>query len=112
VNAFNRASDFTTDREVVASILERYAKRGRDIDANMALTAAPDYLASVYGIRDIPRKIQTDINWIFDVPQGPTTRVLPFAPLPNRDRMASDQRDAMNRSLPGAFNTDFYEAAC
>jgi VWFA-related protein len=102
INAFNRATDFTTNRELIANILERYAERGRDIEFKMTQTATPNYLPSVYGIRNLSEKIQTDINWIFDVPGAPTTRVLPFASIPNRDRIAGDQRDAINASAPGA----------
>jgi VWFA-related protein len=89
VFAFNRATDFTTDREMVATILGRYAARSRQIEFAL-IGAQPPYVPASYGYREVPSKVQADIDWIFDVPGAAKARLLPYASIPGQEQMARD----------------------
>jgi VWFA-related protein len=73
--AWNRATDFTTDHEKVAAVLERFITRHPAIETEMA--ARYSGLAALYLGQEIPRFIQVMIDDVFKVPQAGTRAVLP-----------------------------------
>ncbi len=64
VFAYNRATDFTTDHERIAQVLERYKKHHENIES--WLESRFRGLATVYGIKEIPKSFQSEIDKIFD----------------------------------------------
>ena len=60
VLAYNRATDFTSDHEAVAHVLERFRERHERLEAD--LTHQVSGLAAVYGGREIPEKMQSEID--------------------------------------------------
>ncbi len=100
VLAFDRATDFTTDHDKVAQVLERFKTAGESIESKLA-----DYfsgLRAVYGSADIPPDIQHDIDNVFQGAGLPGTRSL-SATTANGDRISADQQqitsDLMNAGL-------------
>jgi VWFA-related protein len=91
VLAYNRATDFTTDHEKVAQVLERFKKYHEGIEAKMALHFSG--LGAIYGGRDIPKSIQPEIAKVFDVPGAIGARQVPPGRVTDAGRMASDARD-------------------
>jgi len=64
VFAYNRATDFITDHEHIAQVLERYKKSNEKIES--WLETRLQGLAAVYGVKDIPKSFQKEIDKIFD----------------------------------------------
>jgi VWFA-related protein len=64
VFAYNSATDFTTDHERIAEVLERYKKSNDKIESWLDLRFRG--LATVYGIRDLPKALQPEIDKIFN----------------------------------------------
>ena len=80
VYAYNRASDFTTDREQIVEILEQYKKVSDKIESWLELNLRG--FSAVYGARQLPKSLQPDVAGIFEgsvtlasrrVPPGRTT---------------------------------------
>jgi VWFA-related protein len=65
VLAWNRATDFTTDHERLADLLERFKIKHEAIEAKLAAWFRG--LVTVYGDRAIPPAIQKQIDDVFDV---------------------------------------------
>jgi len=63
VMAYNRATDFTTDRSALTSVLKRYQEKGGDIEATLELRQAG--LQAVYGARGYDDELQAQIDSIF-----------------------------------------------
>jgi VWFA-related protein len=61
--AYNRATDFTTDHERIAQVIERYKSRFEKIES--ALESRFRGLAAIYGSREIPKSVQSEIDRIF-----------------------------------------------
>ncbi len=98
VMAWNRATAFTTDHEQVALVLERFRSRHAGIEHALAMQFGG--LGAVYGVGQIPRQIQIDINTVFDVP-GASARTL--APTSAADtRRAQDEAQRMAEALKRA----------
>jgi len=72
VMAYNRATDFTTDHQTVAAVLDRFREKHENIDRRFNITLSG--LQLLYGDRRIPASIQKDIDWIFE-PAGGDVRV-------------------------------------
>jgi VWFA-related protein len=118
VLAYNRATDFTTDHEKIAQVLERFKRNHVRIEA--LLRQQFSGLAAVYGSKAIPRSLQRGIDEIFRGPGAPEFREVPPDVLPDSKRMADDVRrntDALLRAEilatrePGPFDaTDLREA--
>lgn len=116
VMAYNRATDFTADREQIVRVLERYKKTHEYIEAIMKMRLQG--LAAVYGSREIPKSLQPKIDEIFDVPELASRRVIPArsAGMPEqlgRDREAFAQNEKLEterqapEDLPGqSFDTE------
>jgi VWFA-related protein len=75
VLAYNRATDFSIHREHIIQVLERFRQRHEKIEADLQHRVSG--LAAMYGSRDIPDDMQSAIDDIFDVPEGPGFRRLP-----------------------------------
>lgn len=78
--AYDRATDFTTDHEEVAKIVERFKRMHEDIDFQIGLEVTSG-LAAIYGSRAIPKKLQSKIDLLFEgsplVSARPVTPRLP-----------------------------------
>ena len=91
VVAYNRATDFTTDHEKVAQVLERFASAHYAID--MLMTQRFSGLAAVYGSKTIPSAIQNRIDAVFQTPQGLRARNVQPTQVPrSADRQADTLR--------------------
>jgi VWFA-related protein len=71
VFAWNRATDFTTDHEKLAQVLERFDRAHEDIEGRLAFHFSS--LAAAYGSKEIPREIQSKIDAIFNGAGGATS---------------------------------------
>lgn len=61
--AYNSATDFTTDHERIAQVLERYKKSNEKLES--WLESRMRGLATIYGIKELPKSFQPEINKIF-----------------------------------------------
>jgi VWFA-related protein len=66
VMAYGRATNFTTDRDAVVQLLERYEKASLEIEQSLTLKLRG--LAAVYGVNQLTPKLQARVDNIFDVP--------------------------------------------
>ncbi|MFO7693585.1 MAG: VWA domain-containing protein [Vicinamibacterales bacterium] len=99
VMAFNRATDFTTDRARILEVLERFRRRHEDIEAGFKHQTGG--LAGIYGSRDPSPKLQRDIDAVFSGPLGQSARSVTPVPLPEREQAAAATRrtiDAVARA--------------
>ncbi len=74
VMAWNRATDFSTDREMTARVLERYKKGRQSIDAKLRLRFSGD--AAVYGSTGVPANLQAEVDAVFGAPGAVNARHL------------------------------------
>ena len=65
VLAWNRATDFTTDHDGVASLLERFKRAHEDIENKLKMRFSG--LAAIYGGSRIPTEIQKQIDTVFEI---------------------------------------------
>jgi VWFA-related protein len=93
VLAFNRSTDFTTDRARILDVLERYKRRHEDIEAGFKHQTSG--LAGLYGSLEPSASLQHDIDAIFRGPQGQSARTVPTVPLPEREQAAAATRRAI-----------------
>jgi VWFA-related protein len=80
VAAFNRATDFTTDRVAILRTLEEFRKRHKRIDAE--LTSYFGGLRGAYASQEPPPDIQAQIDAVFYADR--LARVLPGVEVPRR----------------------------
>jgi VWFA-related protein len=77
---YDRATDFTTNHEEIAKIVDRFKRMHEEIDFQIGLEVTSG-LAAVYGSRAIPRKLQSKIDLLFEgsplVTARPVTPRLP-----------------------------------
>ena len=90
VFAYNRATDFTTDHDQIAQVLERYKKIHEKIESQLALRFSG--LAAIYGSREIPKSTQPEIDRIFESPGAPGSRQLPPGRITDSGQIAEDSR--------------------
>jgi VWFA-related protein len=64
VFAYDRATDFTTDHEEIARLIERFQKVHYEIDMDVRLQVESG-LAGLYGSRALPTKVQDKIDILF-----------------------------------------------
>jgi VWFA-related protein len=88
VLAFNRATDFTIEHEKVTRLLERYKKANNSLDAKLASHFSG--LQAAYGSKEIPARIQKDIDAIFAQPGNPAYRSLPQGRIADASRFEDD----------------------
>ena len=94
VLAFNRSTDFTTDRARILDVLERYKRRHEDVEAKFKHQTSG--LAGVYGSLEPSTALQRDIDAIFTGPQGQAARTVTPVPLPEREQAATATRRAID----------------
>ena len=105
VMAYNRATNFTTDRALVTSVLRRYQERSGDIEATLEMRQSG--LQAVYGTRSYGDKLQAQIDAIFDpstsrqvVPQrSPEARENARR---DRESLATAERQALREQIAGS----------
>jgi VWFA-related protein len=96
VMAWNRATDFTTDRARVAGVIERFRARHEMVEAHMRQTYGG--LAALYASPRIPPHIQSLIDDVFGGPSAAGSReVLPGAPLGRAEADAKRTADVLQR---------------
>jgi VWFA-related protein len=89
VTAFNRATDFTIDRDQILQVLERFKARHEAIEAKLR-----QYYSSwsaIYRGTGLPPEFQADIDAIFK-DSGAAVRALPDGRVTDAARVASDDR--------------------
>ncbi|MGE5199891.1 MAG: VWA domain-containing protein, partial [Rhodospirillaceae bacterium] len=94
VLAFNRATDFTTDRARILDVLERYKRRHENIEAMFKHQTGG--LAGIYGSREPSPDLQRDIDAIFQGSGGQPARTVTPVPLPERQEAADTTRRAVD----------------
>ena len=92
VFAYDRATDFTTDHEQAAQVVERFKKQHERVERDLSDWFSG--LRAVYGSKDIPAKIQTEIDAIFAVPGAPGPRQVPPGSVANQAQNDRDVRTA------------------
>ena len=90
VMAYNRATDFTTDRAAIIATIERFKKAHEKIEAEM--TQQFSGLQAVYGGTTPYPKIQTEIDDIFHAPGAVNARKLPPGTPTDAGQIAGDRR--------------------
>lgn len=108
VYAYGRATDFTTNHESVAQVLDRYAKLSPEIEA--FLKQQRTGLHAVYGTNVLAKSMQTKVDRIFNNEEGLGFRQPVPARLPGEDKAREGARkvvDAINRSSEAAAISPF-----
>jgi VWFA-related protein len=100
VLAYNRATDFTTDREKIASMLERFRDGHHDIESRLVQRFAG--LSGLFGSKSIPEQVQQGIDAIFAGEGELGFRTVPPGRVTNAGRIAQDNR----RTADIMLNTD------
>jgi VWFA-related protein len=90
IAAYNRASDFTADRDEIIGIIERFRTSHESIEAKLRQHYSG--LAGLYGSSELPGGYQADIDAIFKGPGAPPVRELPPGRVTNADTLARDLR--------------------
>jgi VWFA-related protein len=118
VMAWNRSTDFTTDHEQIAQVLERFKKQHEKIESLLAQQFSG--LAAIYGGLETPAWVQGSIDSVFSGPEGAKPRTVAESSAPSASRLADDQRrilDALQQNeinanrAPGTFLSDPVESA-
>jgi VWFA-related protein len=110
VMIYDRATDFTTDHEAIATIVERFkrAHEQLDFEINLEVTSG---LAAIYGSRAIPKKLQAKIDQLFEGSGAVAARpVTPRVPASVADD-ARTQGDVLQRLEQENFKRQANEAA-
>lgn len=103
VMAWNRATEFTTDRTETLALLERFKAAFRRIEQALVLHEAS--LASRYGPRGVPAFLQSDIDRVFGGPTKQPVRTMHAQLMGARAAEARlrDQFDAFDAPESDAF---------
>jgi len=94
VLAFNRATDFTTDRARILQVLERYKRQHEDVEAKFRHQTGG--LAGVYGSLEPAPALQRDIDAIFRGPRSQSARTVTPVSIPEREQAAAATRRAID----------------
>jgi len=89
VFAYDRATDFTTDHESIARLLERFKRVHYDIDMDVRLQVESG-LSALYGSRRLPKKIQDKIDNLFQGTGALASRRVDGAETPAARRLEQD----------------------
>lgn len=93
VFAYNRATEFTTNHEQIAGVIERYNRLYENIEAQ--LESRSSGLSAIYGSREIPKSLQREIDEIFAGAEGPAHWQVPAdiaeTPQAKQDRAKAGQ---------------------
>lgn len=95
--AYDRALNFTTDRQKIVAALERFKKGHANVDFEVSTERGATGMASLYGSRALPKKVQSRIDEMIAGPgappptpfTGPTIQPQEFLDLPLDDFTAS-----------------------
>jgi VWFA-related protein len=101
VLAYNRATDFSTDRAQLVAMLERFRDGHHEVEARLAHGSGSG-LAGLFGGNTIPDQVQARIDGIFAAPGGLGFRTVPPGRVTDRGRIAQDYR----RGVDIRLNTD------
>jgi VWFA-related protein len=101
VLAYNRATDFSTDRAQLVAMLERFRDGHHEVEARLAHGSGSG-LAGLFGGNTIPDQVQARIDGIFAGPGGLGFRTVPPGRVTDRGRIAQDYRRGVDIHL----NTD------
>jgi VWFA-related protein len=107
VFAYNSATDFTTDHERIAQVLERYKERNDSIESWLETHLRG--LAAVYGIKQIPKSLQAEIDRIFKTSEMLASRQVPVGRMTERGKTIRDwdkAADVFLRDADKAAETD------
>ncbi len=99
VMAYNRATDFSSDHQAIARVIERFRDAHHDIEARLDHRFSG--LAGIYGTKLIPEKVQTQIDTVFS-DSGVAFRTVPKGRVTDSGRIADDTR----RGIQMRLNTD------
>ncbi len=99
VLAYNRATDFTTNHEAVAVMLERFKRGHESIESK--LFHAQSGLTGLYGDKAFAPKIQAQIDDIFSTPGAPEFRTVPPGRVTDSGRIQDDSRRKADALLSG-----------
>jgi VWFA-related protein len=88
--AFNRATDFTTDRAGLLNVVERYRARHSKIETDLEQRFSG--LAAVYGSPEIPPSIQAQIDAVFEGVTALRPREIRPGQITDKTQLARDQR--------------------
>ena len=105
---YNRASDFTTNHELIARALERYKNVNDRIEAQYGILFSG--LRALYGSQQIPDALQSEISGILESVGGLASRTVPAGRLTENGSIAQDalvaagiiHQDEARRSIPSA----------
>jgi VWFA-related protein len=88
---YNRATDFTTDHEVIAKVVERFRAENDAITSTVLQHVSG--LGGVYGSRGMPPAVQGRIDGVFAGPRAmPFTRTAGAESAQSGDRLRADMR--------------------
>jgi VWFA-related protein len=107
VFAYNSATDFTTDHERIAQVLERYKKANDKIESWLETHLRG--LAAVYGIKGIPKSLQADIDKIFQTTESMASRQVPVGRMTEKGTIIRDwdkAADVLLRDADKAAETE------
>lgn len=94
--AYDRATDFTTNHEEIAKLLERFKRMHEELDYEIGLEVTSG-LAAIYGSKSIPKTLQRQIDLLFEgsplVAAHPMTARIPASMTAD----ARKQTDAVQR---------------
>lgn len=90
--AYNRATDFTTDHAQAAEVVQRFKKQHERVERDLSDWFSG--LRAIYGSKDIPKKIQDEIDGIFAIPGTPGPRQIPPGAVANQAQNDRDTRNA------------------
>ena len=90
IQAYNRATDFTTDHSRVVDVVKRFKDRHAKIEA--MLNQYFSGLRAVYGSKTIPANVQKEIDAVFEGAGSLRPREIAPGQIVDRDRIRQDQR--------------------
>lgn len=97
VLAWNRATEFTTDRAWIVDVLERFKRAHEGIEAKLNVRFSG--LAALYGSKEIPASLQRDIDAVFGGPGAHDVRSVQPGVSPNATRIDDDNRRTVDLLL-------------
>ena len=107
VMAWNRSTDFTTDRAKTAEVIERFRKSHENVEA--LLRQRFSGLTALYGGSQIPASIQVHIDNVFGGPSGAASRqILPNVRLGRAETDAQRTLDALLSGSLGVTSASLF----
>lgn len=108
VFAYDRATAFTTDHEVIAQVLERYKAIHERIESWFEMWSRS--LAAIYGSKTkVPEAIRADIDKIFALPGESTARHVPLGRAGSEAAIAKDVDKVTQEALKSPYSPTISE---